>query len=245
MKSFLRFYSTTAAILNIDYDHVDTYANLEEVIDAFAAFSLLTPPDGTLVVPAFDPGVASMMDRLAETAGDDVDRLPRIVSFGMLRKTAAGESSDSGVFGLRYEGGLPLLSTYRSKSDLCMRSIAGLRCAGSSTMSKTRWRPFASAMAERGNPRGGRTGTGILHRRGKGASTSAAPTAVRPSSAITRTIRPAARADPPGCRVTLCPTTIPGWCFNRLTFSRTRVLFDDFVEALLPASTIIFPRNFQ
>jgi UDP-N-acetylmuramate--alanine ligase len=49
-RSFLRLAPRIAAILNVEEDHLDCYANLDEIIDAFGWFAELPPAEGLLVV---------------------------------------------------------------------------------------------------------------------------------------------------------------------------------------------------
>ena len=63
-RSFLEFYSTIAAITNIDHDHVDCYPTIDDVIDVFAQFSEKISADGNLVIPAGDKNVAESVKRM-------------------------------------------------------------------------------------------------------------------------------------------------------------------------------------
>jgi len=56
-NSFLRFRPTVATILNIEEDHPDFFADLDDTIDSFRAFAELVPEDGTVIVNADDPNV--------------------------------------------------------------------------------------------------------------------------------------------------------------------------------------------
>lgn len=53
-RNFLKFRPQIGVILNIEADHLDYYRDLNDVIDAFASFAALLPPDGALVVNADD-----------------------------------------------------------------------------------------------------------------------------------------------------------------------------------------------
>ncbi|NLW12630.1 MAG: UDP-N-acetylmuramate--L-alanine ligase [Clostridiaceae bacterium] len=81
-RSFLKFFSTTAAILNIDYDHVDCFDSLDDVIDTFAEFSSHVPSDGYLVVPAFDNNVSSMISKTQQLLIDRGVKMPELIWFG-------------------------------------------------------------------------------------------------------------------------------------------------------------------
>lgn len=53
-QSFLNLHPTHAAILNIEEDHLDYYANIDAIRAAFARFAALVPPDGTLLINGDD-----------------------------------------------------------------------------------------------------------------------------------------------------------------------------------------------
>ncbi len=82
-SSFLRFFSTTAAILNIDLDHVDCFPTIDDVINIFVRFAQTVPDNGFLVIPAFDPNVFKMMERIkSEKSQNGNIYLPEIITFG-------------------------------------------------------------------------------------------------------------------------------------------------------------------
>jgi len=82
-SSFLRFFSTTAAILNIDLDHIDCFPTIDDVIEVFALFAQNVPDDGFLVIPAFDQNIAKMMEILNKRKTDSKHpSLPEIITFG-------------------------------------------------------------------------------------------------------------------------------------------------------------------
>src|SRR5699024_2648538 len=43
-RSFHNFHPTLAAILNVEADHLDMYASLDEIVEAFAVFARRLPP---------------------------------------------------------------------------------------------------------------------------------------------------------------------------------------------------------
>jgi UDP-N-acetylmuramate--alanine ligase len=53
-RSFLHFEPASAAILNIEPDHLDCYGSFEEIVEAFAQFAEGVAPDGLLVCNAED-----------------------------------------------------------------------------------------------------------------------------------------------------------------------------------------------
>ncbi len=53
-RSFLNFAPESAAILNIEPDHLDCYRDLDEIVEAFAMFARNVDPDGLLICNAED-----------------------------------------------------------------------------------------------------------------------------------------------------------------------------------------------
>ncbi len=53
-RSFLKFFPKVAVILNVDEDHLDYFKDINDIIDAFADFAALVPPDGTVIANADD-----------------------------------------------------------------------------------------------------------------------------------------------------------------------------------------------
>ena len=66
-RSFLNLRPSCAAILNIEEDHLDCYADLDAIVEAFRAFSSLIPPEGVLVVNGDD---AEALDAARQAACD-------------------------------------------------------------------------------------------------------------------------------------------------------------------------------
>jgi len=62
-NSFLSFFPTVAAILNISEDHLDFFKDLEDIRHSFKQFAGLLPEKGTLVING-------EIDRLSELTGD-------------------------------------------------------------------------------------------------------------------------------------------------------------------------------
>jgi UDP-N-acetylmuramate--alanine ligase len=79
--SFLMLAPDAAVITSVEADHLDNYASLAEIEDAFAAFAARISPGGLLVTCADDPGARRLT---ASVAGRDL----RIVTYG--------ESADAG-----------------------------------------------------------------------------------------------------------------------------------------------------
>lgn len=63
-RSFLNLRPRHAAILNIEEDHLDCYADLQAIRTAFGEFARLVPEDGTLVLNGHDPQCALLSAEL-------------------------------------------------------------------------------------------------------------------------------------------------------------------------------------
>lgn len=71
-NSFLNFFPTVATILNIEADHLDFFTDLDDIIHSFHSFAELLPENGIIVVNADDEN--------AEKAIENVNR--RVITFG-------------------------------------------------------------------------------------------------------------------------------------------------------------------
>ncbi len=49
-RSFHNFHPTHAVILNVEEDHLDLYAGIDEIVESFAVFARKLPPGGTLLI---------------------------------------------------------------------------------------------------------------------------------------------------------------------------------------------------
>lgn len=75
--SFLWLRPRVAIITNIEHDHPDIFADLDQILDAFARFADGIAPNGTLVLSAEDEGCRALLKRIDRDAF-----APRIVTFG-------------------------------------------------------------------------------------------------------------------------------------------------------------------
>jgi len=66
-RSFHNFSPTHATILNVEADHLDLYKSIDEIVESFATFARLLPPDGSLLIQHESP------HRLSLTAGLDAN----------------------------------------------------------------------------------------------------------------------------------------------------------------------------
>jgi len=75
-RSFLNLKPKIACLLNIEADHLDYYADEEEIVEAFYRFALGTKDDGIIIANGQDPNVAQVIIKLppnlrCETFGFD------------------------------------------------------------------------------------------------------------------------------------------------------------------------------
>lgn len=239
-RSFLQFYSTTAAITNIDYDHVDCYQSLSEVIDVFAEFSEKIAEGGTLVVPAFEPNTAEAVRRMPDRRARLGLTMPAVVTTGKKGDIfpVTGEGPDVYADNIVYKDGYPEFDVY---IDSAFYTHIALRIPGDHNIYNS-LTAIACAHLNGGTPEAaakvlssftGAEGRYSIKGKYRGA-TVVADYAHHPSAA----------------RATLSAAShIPHkktWVvFQPLTFNRTEVLFDDFVASLLPCEHVLFAEIFS
>lgn len=110
-RSFLHFYSTTAAVLNIDHDHVDIYPTIEDVIEVFADFIARLDPGANLVIPAFDPLIPQVVD-LAYEKNPSLKGKLQIVTFGYEEDRWQGREADFCCRDLEFKEGYPHFTVF-------------------------------------------------------------------------------------------------------------------------------------
>ena len=97
-RSFLKMRPTAVAILNIDFDHPDTYLDLDETEAAFLAFARMTPKGGFVAGWGDDPRVT----RVLAACGRDT----RTFGLGPSCELRAEGLSEDGAGGIRFEATL-------------------------------------------------------------------------------------------------------------------------------------------
>lgn len=60
-RSFLSFYSTMAAVLNLGHDHIDCFPEMKDVVDVFAEFLAKLEPGSRAILPSFDPYLQDLL----------------------------------------------------------------------------------------------------------------------------------------------------------------------------------------
>lgn len=66
-RSFLAMYPTFAVITNIDADHLDCYRDIDDIKEAFIAFTRKVPFFGEVIACVDDPGVREVLPSVAAT----------------------------------------------------------------------------------------------------------------------------------------------------------------------------------
>jgi len=92
--SFLQLYPTLAVITNIDAEHLDYYANLDAICDAFVQFANKVPFYGAAIVCLDDPVVQSVLPRLHK----------RVLTYGMAENAPSGCQVTGRIFERSTEG---------------------------------------------------------------------------------------------------------------------------------------------
>lgn len=111
-RSFLELTPVVAVITNIEADHLDTYRDLDEIHDAFAAFANRVPFFGAVIACADDPGVRAILPRIqrrAVTYGESAEadlsaRDVRLDASGTCFEVWNGEQGRLGAVRLRLPG---------------------------------------------------------------------------------------------------------------------------------------------
>jgi UDP-N-acetylmuramate--alanine ligase len=140
-SSFLRFYSTTAAVLNIDHDHLDCFPTIEDVVDAFVRFANTLPDGGKLVIPSFDRNMPLFLKLLRKFRRDSGREMPEIITFGSKTDILEGRIPDFCSTGYRLTDGYPEFDVLMNGSFCChvrlvipgeynaMNALAAIACS--------------------------------------------------------------------------------------------------------------------
>ncbi len=218
-NSFLSFFPTTAAILNISEDHLDFFKDLEDIRHSFRKFAELVPEDGVLVING-------EIDRLEELT----DGLKcKVCTFGMTgenpdyRGELCGEDGTNSF--VLYRRGqkwctvtLQVPGTHNVMNALAAAAVAG-ECGICAADVKTGLEGFTGA-ERRFEYKGMFNGATVVD-----------DYAHHPDE-IRATLKAAARMKHRKV-----------WCvFQPHTYTRTKALLDDFVEALSHADEVVLAK---
>jgi len=239
-RSFLSFRSTTAAITNIDYDHVDCFNNIREVIDVFAEFSDRIDDSGYLIIPAFDANSALCFEQIRARRDATGRPMPQILTTGVEGDVFApsGQYADIYAKNIVYRDGFPQFDVwdrdrfyahvdlhvpgkhniYNALTAIACASVNGGTPEGAAE-ALTAFRGAEGRFTVKGKFRGATVITDYAH---------------HPA---------AARATLQAASQLLHNRT---WVvFQPLTYNRTEKLFDDYVSSLLPCEHVIFSEIFS
>jgi UDP-N-acetylmuramate--L-alanine ligase/UDP-N-acetylenolpyruvoylglucosamine reductase len=221
-RSFRHYAPEVAVILNVEEDHLDCYrGGLDEIIEAFVGFGAQLKPDGALIVNG-DCAASLRVAELVQGIRPDV-RVETFSTRGNGRYTAQR---------LRLEDGLPRFTLSISGAPIApvALALAGAHNVGNALAAIAAARHLgvepARAAASADAYSGVRRRFDVL---AEGDVTVVNDYAHHPT-AIAAVIE-ATRARFPGRRVIAC--------FEPHQASRTRELFDDFVEALGSADRVL------
>ena len=224
-RSFLEFRSTTAAITNIDHDHVDCYPTLDDVIDVFAEFINKIDDGGNLVITGSDANIKEAVRR----ARKDV----RIITCA-----ADGSDADFKAENITYNDGLPAFDL------IAMGENAGhvqLKVPGAHNISNAL---IASACAYLNG-----ASSGSIIKALNGFAGADGRFTVKGSYKGCEVVVDYAH-HPTAAKVTIdaamhMPHNKLVVVFQPLTFNRVEALFEEYVTTLLPVKYLLFSEIFS
>lgn len=106
-NSFLKFYPTVALITNIEEDHLDFFSGIEEIRESFRKFAELTKGVGTVVAMGDDENIRLALD------GAELD----IITYGM------SDKNDYYPNNIEYHAGYPSFDVYKNGEKQCRVSL--------------------------------------------------------------------------------------------------------------------------
>ena len=101
-NSFLEFFPTVAVITNIDRDHLDFFSGIEEIIESFRKFALLTKDKGFVVACGSDKNIITAL------SGTDLD----VKFYGI------GENFEYSARNIEYESSYPAFEVWHNSEFL-------------------------------------------------------------------------------------------------------------------------------
>ncbi|WP_143527038.1 UDP-N-acetylmuramate--L-alanine ligase [Rubrobacter xylanophilus] len=212
-RSILRLHPRAAVITNIEYDHPDFYASLEEVVETFARFVAGLPGEGHLVLCADDPRCR----KLAEQSPCPVTTYG--ISGGELRARVLSPSSYVLVEGGE-ERGEVRLGVYGRHNVLNSLAAAGMaRWLGHDALEAARTLESFGGVRRRFQLKGERSGIRVMD------DYAHHPTEIMAILDVAR-----ATADPAGRVIAV---------FQPHRYSRTRRLYREFGRAFGRADAVV------
>ena len=223
-RSFLEFRSTTAAITNIDHDHVDCYPTLDDVIDVFAEFINKIDDGGNLVVTGSDNNIKEAIKRASKK--------PRVITCA-----SDGSDADFKAQNIVYTEGLPgfdLIAMGENIGRVQLRVPGAHNISNALIASACAYLNGASieSIIKALNEFGGADGRFTIKGTYKGCEV-VVDYAHHPTAA--RVTIDAAMHMPHNHLLVI---------FQPLTFNRVDALFEEYVTSLLPCEKILFSEIF-
>lgn len=231
-RSFLQFRSTTAAITNIDHDHVDCYPTIEDVIEVFAEFTDKVDDNGYIVVTGSDNNIKKSIEAARSSREKAGRKMPSVIS------CSADGDADFTAENIEFVEGHPHF-------DICFKGEklgrAMLRVPGRHNIANSLI-AAACAYLNGANPEsiikalnefGGADGRYTIKGQYKGCDV-VVDYAHHPTAA--RVTIDAAEHMPHNDILVV---------FQPLTFNRTKMLFEDYVTSLLPCKKVLFSEIFS
>lgn len=239
-RSFLHFRSTTAAITNIDYDHVDCFASIDEVIEVFAQFTDKIEDFGYLIIPSFDQNVARAVQLMINARKASGRLLPKMITTGMKDDVFAitGKPADVVADRVIYHDGLPSFDVWANGE---FYGHIDLKVPGQHNIYNA-LTAIACSLINGGTPEGAFLALDEFHGaegrytvKGKYHGAVVVADYAHHPAAARATLQAASQM----------PHKKTWVVFQPLTFQRTQVLFDDYVSVLLPCEHVIFGEIFS
>ena len=239
-RSFLNFSSTTAAITNIDHDHVDCYPKLQDVIDVFALFLDKLCDGGNVVVTGHCKNTSESLKIASEKWKNEGREMFKVYTCGIKGETCTytGKEPDMAADNISYDGGFPQFDVWfmGNKIGRAELKIPGKHNIDNSLIA------LCCALLNGGEPSSclkalnefkGADGRYTTKGTYKGA-TVVVDYAHHPAAARA-TIEAASHMPHKNMWVV----------FQPLTFNRTKMLFEDYVTSLLPCKKVLFSEIFS
>ncbi len=122
-NSLLNFHSTTAVLLNIDRDHMDFFPDMDALIDTFAQFAAELPAGGHFIYPFSGPYIQDCLLKIKALREGERSGSIRALSFGLIDDSwndkdlpaacAAHQIPDYAAKDLHFVDGHPHFNVYR------------------------------------------------------------------------------------------------------------------------------------
>lgn len=239
-RSFLHFSSTTAAITNIDHDHVDCYPLLSDVVDVFAKFLDKLDDNGNVVVTGRCKNTAQALRQAKENRTAKSLPMPTVVTCAREGEICeyTGQKADFVAANIEFINGKPSFDIYYHEGLIghVALKIPGLHNVDNSLI--------ATACAYLNGATAKAIITALNEFNGADGRFTVKGTYMGCQVVVDYAHHPAA------ARATIeAASHMPHKdiivVFQPLTFNRTKMLFEDYVTSLLPCKKVLFAEIFS